>query len=345
MPAVGQELTAFVIGAGRMGRQHISNVRNAGLEVIGVFDKDPKELEKAQKIQNVDSKYIFDDFKKMCDSAIPDLAVIATTTPSHCDFGVRLSKHGVRFIMIEKPLGASIAQCDELAVQCEMAGTRIAVNHMFRYIPVITKVKELLKSESLGGFTSLTVNGINSGIAMMGSHFVDLFAFFSNSPLLTVSAWLNKSDEANPRGESYIDFAGLLVVQSANGHRLTLDFPRDQGQGLELLFCGRYGMLRCNLIDASIRGYSRTEFDRSLPLTRSDLRQVDIQIEFEKTDWPAASVLHLKNLIENGAIVSLEDGSRVVETLVAAHKSNELGNIPVKISETDKFILETFPWA
>lgn len=337
--------TAFVVGAGRMGKLHIANARNAGLKIVGVYDNDPKQLKMAKEVHDVDSKYIFSDFEKMCDSATPDLAVIATTTPSHCEFGIRLSQHGVKLLFIEKPLGASIAQCEALAEQCKKAGTRVAVNHMFRYLPVIKKIKELLNTESLGGFTSLSVNGINSGIAMMGSHFIDLFAFFSESPILTVTSWLKKSDEVNPRGDSYTDLAGLLVAQSANGHRLIQDFPSDQGQGLEILFCARYGMLRCNLYEASIEGFTRIEPDRCLPLTRSDLESLKVQIKLEKTDWSAASVLHLKNLIQNNAIVSLKDGANVVDTLVAAHKSTELGNIPIQINENDHFRSDTFTWA
>jgi predicted dehydrogenase len=345
LPSTGQKLTAFVIGAGRMGRQHISNLHTAGLQVIGVFDKDPNKLEVAQKNQKVESRFVFDDFEQMCDSATPDLAVIATTTPSHCDFGIRLSKNGVKFLMIEKPLSASIAQCEDLAVQCEKAGTRVAVNHLFRYLPVIKKVNELLRTETFGGFTSLTVNGVNSGVAMMGSHFIDLFSFFSDSPLQAVSAWLDKSREINPRGESYIDLAGIILAQSVNGHRLVLDFPSDQGQGLEVLFCGRYGMLRCNLNDGIISGYTRLESDQSLPLFRSDLSKVNISLNLGTTDWAAASIEHLKNLINGGAIVGIESGTHVVKSLVAAHKSSELGHIPINVCETDKFRLKTFPWA
>ena len=345
MLSAGENLTAFVIGAGRMGRQHISNLRAAGLQVIGVFDKDPNKLEVAQKNQEVESSFIFDDFEKMCDSAKADLAVVATTTQSHCEYGIRLSKNGVKFLMIEKPLGASIAQCEDLAVQCENAGTRAAVNHLFRYLPVINKVNELLRADTFGGFTSLTVNGVNSGVAMMGSHFIDLFSFFSDSPLKTVSAWLDKSKEINPRGESYIDLAGHIFAQSANGHRLILDFPSDQGQGFEVLFGSRYGMLRCDLNDATISGYTRKESDQSLPLFRSDLSKVSISLNLGTTDWAAASIAHLQNLINGGAIVGVESGTHVVKTLVAAHRSSELGHIPINVSETDKFKLDTFPWA
>ena len=66
MAAENNNLTAFVIGAGRMGRQHISNTRKAGLNVIGVFDQDVNSLETAQREQGVEPKYLFNDFIKLC---------------------------------------------------------------------------------------------------------------------------------------------------------------------------------------------------------------------------------------------------------------------------------------
>ena len=345
MASTNNKPTAFVIGAGRMGRQHISNSRKAGLHVTGVFDQNIDSLATAQKDHEVESKYLFNDFKNLCESGVPDLAVIATTTPSHCDFGIQLAKHGVKYLMIEKPLGPSIAQCEELIEQCSRSGTRVAVNYMFHFIPTVLKVKELLNSKMLGGFTSLTVNGNNSGLAMVGSHFINLFKFFSESPPVTVSAWLKDSDVQNPRGKQYLDSGGLVIVHSLAGHRLTMDFPIDQGQGLEMLVCGRYGMIRSDLDNGVIRGFARNPSDQNLPLTRSDLGCIDISFDLPKTDWHEASIVHIKNLFANGSIVGLEEATQIVSALVAAHHSSDQNNSSVQVKDMGKFRSRTFSWA
>ena len=345
MAAENNNLTAFVIGAGRMGRQHISNTRKAGLNVIGVFDQDVNSLETAQREQGVEPKYLFNDFIKLCESGVPDLAVIATTTPSHCHFGAQLAKHGVKYLMIEKPLGSSIAQCEELIEQCNKYGTRVAVNYLFCFIPTVLKAKELLGSQMIGGFTSLTVNGNNSGMAMVGSHFINLFNYFSESPPVTISAWLKDPDEENPRGKRYLDSGGLAVIHSATGHRLIMDFPTDQGQGLEILACGRQGMLRIDLIEGTIRGIARKTSDQVLPLTRSNLESCDFSIELPKTDWQQASIDHMLNLLNNGEIVSPEEATQVVAVLVAAHHSNDHDHASVQVKDMDKFRNRTFSWA
>lgn len=345
MASASTKPTAFVIGAGRMGRQHISNSRKAGLNITGVFDQNNSSLEIAQKEHDIESKYLFNDFKKLCESGVPDLAVIATTTPSHCDFGAQLAKHGVKFLMIEKPLGPSIAQCEELTEQCNKYGTRVAVNHMFRFIPTVLKVKELLNSKMLGGFTSLTVNGNNSGLAMVGSHFINLFKYFSESPPVKVSAWLKDSDVQNPRGKQYLDSGGLVIIHSLAGHRLTMDFPIDQGQGLEMLVCGRYGMIRSDLVNGVIQGFARNPSDQNLPLTRSDLERFDISFDLPKTDWQEASIVHIKNLFANGPIVDLGEATQIVSTLVAAHHSSDQNNSSVQVEDMGKFRSRTFSWA
>ena len=345
MTSANKKPTAFVIGAGRMGRQHISNSRKAGLRVIGVFDQNIDSLATAQKDHEVESKYLFNDFKNLCESGVPDLAVIATTTPSHCDFGVRLAKHGVKFLMIEKPLGPSIAHCEELIEQCNKYGTRVAVNYMFRFIPTVLKVKELLDSKMFGGFTSLAVNGNNSGLAMVGSHFINLFNYFAESPPVIVSAWLKDSDVQNPRGKQYLDSGGQVIVHSVAGHRLLMDFPIDQGQGLEVLACGRYGMIRGDLVNGVIRGFVRNPSEQNLPLTRSDLGCIDISFDFPKTDWQDASIIHIKNLFNDGLIVGLEEATQIVSVLVAAHHSSDQNNSSVQVKDMVKFRSRTFSWA
>ena len=345
MAAENNNLTAFVIGAGRMGRQHISNTRKAGLHVIGVFDQNINSLETAQRDQAVEPKYLFNDFMKLCESGVPDLAVVATTTPSHCDFGVQLAKHGVKYLMIEKPLGSSIAQCEELIEQCNKYGTRVAVNYMFRFLPIVLEVKQLLNSELFGGFTSLAINSINTGIAMMGSHCIDLLEFFSDSTSRTVSAWLKDSDAINPRGKQYSDSGGLTVVHTEKGQPLMMDFPINQGQGREMLACGRYGMIRFDLDNGSLVGLARNEADRVLPLTRSDLKSVNVSSKLGNTDYPMASIKHIKNLVNGDPIVTAENALRIVSVLVAAHHSSDHDHASVQVKDMDKFRSRTFSWA
>ena len=345
MASANTKPTAFVIGAGRMGRQHISNSRKAGLHITGVFDQNNSSLEIAQKEHDVESKYLFNDFKKLCESGVPDLAVIATTTPSHCDFGAQLAKHGVKFLMIEKPLGPSIAQCEGLIEQCSRSGTRVAVNYMFRFLPIVQEVKQLLGSDLFGGFTSLAVNSINTGIAMMGSHCIDLLEFFSDSSSETVSAWLKDSDVANPRGKQYSDSGGLTIIHTEKGQRLMMDFPIDQGQGREMLACGRYGMIRFDLDNGSLKGLARNEADRILPLTRSDLKSLEFTTDLEKTNYPMSSVEHISNLLCGGPIVTAEYASRLVSVLVAAHHSSEHDHVSVNVKDMGKFRSRKFSWA
>jgi predicted dehydrogenase len=216
---------------------------------------------------------------------------------------------------------------------------------MFRFLPIVQEVKRLLTSDLFGGFTSLAVNSINTGIAMMGSHCIDLLEFFSESSSEKVSAWLKDSDVANPRGRQYSDSGGLTIVHTEKGQRLMMDFPIDQGQGREMLACGRYGMIRFDLDNASLKGVARNETDRALPFTRSDLKSLEIQTDLEKTDYPMASVEHIRNLLCGDAIVPAEYASRLVSVLVAAHHSSDQKNSSVQVEDMGKFKSRTFSWA
>ena len=124
-----------------------------------------------------------------------------------------------------------------------------------------------------------------------------------------------------------------------------MDFPTDQGQGLEILACGRQGMLRIDLIEGTIRGIARKTSDQVLPLTRSNLESCDFSIELPKTYWQQASIDHMLNLLNNCEIVSPEEATQVVAVLVAAHHSNDNDHASVQVKDMDKFRNRTFSWA
>ena len=337
--------TAFVIGAGRMGRRHIEICKRAGLKVIGVFDANIESLRIAQDEYQIEPNYIFNDFDSMCASAIPDYAVVATTTPSHYEFGVAIAKHGVKYLMIEKPFCSSIRKCLDLTSLCEKSGIRLAINHYMRFMPMFEYIHALLMSDSFGGFTSLTVNGGNSGVANLGSHFIDLFNYFSCSSPRDISAWLSDEIVPNPRGEKYVDFGGLIFVQSKNNKRLVIDLPVDQGQGLEILVCGRYGMVRANIMTGETNALVRQEADRDLPLTRSDLGNKVINRNFGELDLVNITASHLKKLVKGGEIVDGRMAMEVISVLAGAHLSNEQNHSTQFLSKLDQVFDREFMWA
>ena len=76
-----------------------------------------------------------------------------------------------------------------------------------------------------------------------------------------------------------------------------------------------------------------------------DLENVKIAFDLGLTDYEAATVTHIKNLISGGQIVGLEEATRIVSVLVAAHNSSNQGHSPIQISDSRKFKSQVFTWA
>src|SRR5947209_5488247 len=76
------------------------------------------------------------------------------------------SPAGARFILGEKPLAASRADCDRMLAACRRHGVRLAVNHQMRFMEQYTEPKRLVQTEEFGGLSSVIVIAGSSSRAL-----------------------------------------------------------------------------------------------------------------------------------------------------------------------------------
>jgi predicted dehydrogenase len=338
-------MKAVVIGAGRMGRRHIEAVRRLGLELAGVCDTSPASLELARSEQNVPADLHFADVTAMLDRVRPDCVIVATTAPSHCDYVCRSAEAGARFILVEKPMAVSLAECDRMIETCARHGARLAVNHPTRFLEKLVEAKRLLQSEAFGGFTSMTVVTGNVGMAMNGTHFFEMFRFLAEEPLTEVTAWFSAEAVPNPRGPQYEDRAGSIRIASAGGKRFYMEAGADQGHGVRLIFAGRFGQIAIDDLAGRMSLTCREEAHRGLPTTRYGMPAVNSERAAAPTDVVGTAGAMLDALLSGAAVTSGEDGRRAVEVLVAAYQSAENGNLPVRLGTATLPRDRVFPWA
>ena len=195
--------------------------------MAGVFDKEPKALALAEGECGVPGKALFRDLSAMLRAAAPECVAVATTTDSHHFFTMQAIEAGAKYILCEKPMASSLAQCDAMIEVCRENGVRLAINHHFRFSELHRAVKKALQSDLLGGVTSATVVAGNVGMAMIGTHLFELFSFISGEMPFEVSAWLCPAGEPNPRGPQFQDpgrrhstyYRQWKAFLSGGGHR------------------------------------------------------------------------------------------------------------------------------
>lgn len=338
-------MKTVVIGTGRMGRRHIQVVKEMGLELVGICDPMPEALTLAEKEQGIPKEIHFSDSAEMIKKLRPECVVIATTAPTHCEYTCLAAENGAKFILCEKPMAISMQQCDQMLDACKKFGAKLAINHQMRFMEQYIEPKKLINSPEYGGLASVTVVAGNFGIAMNGTHYIEMFRYMTDENPAEVSAWFSADKVPNPRGPQFEDRAGSVRITTASGKRFYMEVGSDQGNGLKVIYAGRNGQIMVEELSGRMTLIAREEQYRDLPTTRYGMPSQTSEQTITPADVIAPTRAVLEALIQGANPPSGEDGRHAVAALVAAYISDEEGHRPVKISETKNYQTRSFPWA
>lgn len=333
-----------VVGVGRMGRRHVRIARELGLEVKAVADRAEASLIAASSEFTLPKEALFVDAIGMLRKTRPEIVVVATTSPTHCEYTLAAVENGARFILCEKPMAVSLAQCDRMIEACAKAGTKLAINHPMRFMPQYIEARRILDTE-LGGLSGMTVIAGNFGLAMNGSHYFEAFRYLTGETPVKIAAWFSSAKIPNPRGAEFEDRAGTIRAVSASGKRLTIDASADQGHGLFVAYMGPHGRLTNDQLAGTMHLQVRQVVHRAEPTTRYDMPWVDRSISVAPTDAFAPTRSVLKALLDGMEAPSAEDGYAAVRALVTAYASHERGHACVSTFDPTLSRDRTFSWA
>jgi len=339
------KIKVAVIGVGRMGRRHVQVINELGLHLSGVCDQTSDALEICRKDFQLSSDQLFTNAAEMLKTTHPECVIIATTSPTHCEYTCLAAKQGAKYILCEKPMAVSLAQCDRMLHVCRQQGARLAINHQMRFMEQYTEPKKIICSDAFGGLSSVTVIAGNFGLAMNGTHYFEMFRYMTDEKPHEVTAWFSDEKVSNPRGPQFEDRAGAVRVLTAQGKRFYMDVGADQGHGIKVIYSGRYGQLVVDELNGKMLLSVRNEKERDLPTTRYGVTSIETQQTIQPADATAPTKSVLDALIRETNYPTGKDGRLAVATLVAAYCSNEQGHKPVVIDDENLPANREFPWA
>jgi predicted dehydrogenase len=333
-----------VIGAGRMGRRHMQMVVEAGLQLVGVCDRSLDALRLAAAEHPLLPTQLFQDVTRLLTDTRPEVVVVASTAPSHASLTILAAEAGAAYILCEKPMATSIADCEQMREVCRRRGARLAINHQMRFMEQYSAPRRLLESDAFGGFRSASVIAGNFGLAMNGTHYVEAFRYLAGEPPVVATAWFDAARLANPRGPEFEDRAGAVRLMTASGHRLYLDASEDQGHGLTAVYAARYGQVVVDELAGELAWTVRRPDQRRLPTTRYASPWERGNLAITPADVIAPSRAVMDALLGGLDFPTGEDGQVAVSALIAAHVSDERGGEPVAID--DRLPVDrAFAWA
>ena len=145
-------LRIAVIGAGYMGRKHISYLAASGqCRLAAVVDPDAAAARIAARY---DARYCRDVGELLSGERV-DGAIVASPTGLHEEAGLRFIDARVP-ALIEKPICATVAAAERLNRAAEQAGVPLLVGHHRRYNPAAGAARRLLDEGSLGRLVGIS---------------------------------------------------------------------------------------------------------------------------------------------------------------------------------------------
>lgn len=290
-----------------------------GYSVSRVSDRNPEARKAARQLA---PDLSFGDPSEVAADPSLDLVVVATTTPSHCDLGTLAVSSGRPFVMIEKPLGRSLRECDILVEQCRSSRSRVAINHPYRFIPQYQSLMELVCSADFGGLSSMHVVGGSGGVAMLGTHLLDLFAILGGGRIAEVDGRFPFALDPNPRGNQYEDVTGCIRCWSDSGTRLVIDLSHDQGTGMLVTVAGPFGLCTFDMLSGLLSYRIRSLGERDLPASKYMLGDCGVKNGASPIDIVEGTKAHLTSLVSGASVCTPVEARSYVEVVVAAIQSD-----------------------
>jgi 1,5-anhydro-D-fructose reductase (1,5-anhydro-D-mannitol-forming) len=78
-----------------------------------------------------------------------DAVYVATRNELHRDQTIACARAG-KHVLCDKPLGLSVAECEEMVQACDSAGVVFATNHHIRCLPAIRAMRDVVRSGRIG---------------------------------------------------------------------------------------------------------------------------------------------------------------------------------------------------
>jgi len=147
---MGHKIKVGVIGAGRIGKIHASNIiKNfADVEVKAVADinADTTVRDWAAKLG---IQHVYADYKKVIEDQDIDAVIICSSTDTHSQITIEAAQAG-KHIFCEKPIDYDIDRIHQALEAVNVAGVKFQVGFNRRFDHNFKKVRELIQKGSIG---------------------------------------------------------------------------------------------------------------------------------------------------------------------------------------------------
>jgi len=188
--------------------------------VAAVADENPDALNAA--IERTGAERAYNDFREMLEKEELDLVAVGPRWANcHADEVIAAAAAGVKGIICEKPMAATLAQADAMIEACERNGTRMVVAHR-RACAYEQHAKDMVDEGVIGPIQTMRAHGkadTRSGsmdLAVLGTHMMDSMRYFAGSEVAWAHGHVTQDGRAIAKADIYEEAEGVGLV-AGNG--------------------------------------------------------------------------------------------------------------------------------
>ncbi len=158
--ADSETMTCVLVGTGMVARTHLAALRAAapGVRLKGVTARRPDSAKAFAEAAGEPALQVYPDIAAI--AADPEVTTVVIATPPDARAAlVRPLAEAGKHILLEKPVGRTSAEAEEVVCLCEDAGVRLGIFFQHRMRAASLKAAELVASGTLGalGLVEITV--------------------------------------------------------------------------------------------------------------------------------------------------------------------------------------------
>ena len=136
-----------LVGCGKVAQVHAAALRSLpGAEMVAACDALPDRAAAFAARHNVRP---FADVPTMLREAKPEAVIIGTPHPRHAEPAIQAAEAGIH-VLVEKPLAASLADCDAMLAAARKAGVTLGVISQRRYCEPVLRMKAAIDAGKIG---------------------------------------------------------------------------------------------------------------------------------------------------------------------------------------------------
>ena len=267
-----------------------------------------------------------------------DILAVATSDHRHADITVDGANAGVKGVLCEKPLATSMEDADRMIQACEGSGTVLVVDHSRRWVPLLYKVRETIRSGAIGPLTTIVAirGGPRAMLFRNGTHMIDEVCFFADSEPTQV--W-GRLEEGFEHWDQYKGDGGKLpendpgvsgFIHFRNGVRALYSGTKNTFERYTLQLTGTQGQI---FLPLSTYPYSSTAKMLTHDPETGDVVSRTLVADQYREHGLVAAYEELIDVIENGGtpVSSAREARKTVQIILGFLKSQQAGSSLVDV--------------